>query len=279
MADAVVLVTNGILLHQAPEELWDLIDGMWLSVYPEIRTTLSVAACSELAARHGVRLTVQQMDYFLHILLNQRIEDPEGVALIYRECKVAREWSCHTVYEGRYYKCTSAPFMKARLAQLGIAFEEQERDFVALHGNPELERSLAEYLGDPRPLLACAYCLGSSGPERPHRQLDVGGADAWRAEDHREVITAVVRRLKTQPASPSSPGVREAGTLPLDRGEILATPGVEELRRRLATSGAAQERLAVELASVQREIAELRACWSWRITAPARWLVRAVRGR
>ena len=37
IANRLVLVTNGVLLHTAPDELWELIDGMWISLYPGIK--------------------------------------------------------------------------------------------------------------------------------------------------------------------------------------------------------------------------------------------------
>jgi len=37
IADRLVLLTNGVLLHKAPDELWSLIDGMWISIYPGIK--------------------------------------------------------------------------------------------------------------------------------------------------------------------------------------------------------------------------------------------------
>lgn len=36
IANTITLVTNGTLLHQAPSELWKLIDRLWVSVYPRV---------------------------------------------------------------------------------------------------------------------------------------------------------------------------------------------------------------------------------------------------
>ena len=197
VADDVVLLTNGVLLHQAPEELWELIDGMWLSLYPGVTVRIPIAECERLATAHGVKLSVRHADEFAHILLNQRNEDEEAVELIYRTCKAAREWSCHTVHEGRFYKCSTAPFTRDRIALAGGRFEETPRDSVRLD-DPALSSALASYLADERPLAACAFCLGSSGPAVANRQLSKRAVAASLSEDHREIASRVGRMLKAQ---------------------------------------------------------------------------------
>jgi hypothetical protein len=102
---------------------------------------------------------------------------------------MAHAWSCHAVYEGRYYKCAQAPFLEYRLSLLGIDVENKHVDGVPLHDNPNLRAQLEEYLADTRPLLACDYCLGTSGPQRPHRGLNKRGLQEWLAEDHSQGIS------------------------------------------------------------------------------------------
>jgi MoaA/NifB/PqqE/SkfB family radical SAM enzyme len=239
IADRVVLLTNGVLLHQAPTELWQLIDGMWLSLYPGVKIRIPIEECERLARAHGVELKVCRGDNFAHILLNQRNDDDEAVELIYGACKAAREWSCHTVHQGRFYKCSTAPFTGERLARLGQGFAEDPRDFVALD-DPALPEAIARYLADERSLAACRYCLGSSGPQVPNRQLNKQALLASMAEDHRITAALVGRALRSE---------RE---LALSR---------EQLQRKDA------------------ELLDLRSSWSWRSTAPLRRVLRALRGR
>jgi len=61
-----------------------------------------------------------------------------------------------------------------------------------------LPAALAAYLEDERPLAACAYCLGSSGPAVPNRQLGKRGVADALAEDHRAVAARVGDRLKAE---------------------------------------------------------------------------------
>jgi GTP 3',8-cyclase len=253
VADEVVLLTNGVLLHQAPEQLWELIDGMWLSLYPGVTIRLPIAECERLARKHGVKLSVRKADEFAHILLNQRNQDEEAVELVYRTCKAAREWSCHTVHEGRFYKCSTAPFTGERIALLGGRFEEDPRDFVRLD-DPLLPDALTSYLADERPLAACAFCLGSSGPSLPNRQLNNQALAASKTEDHRATTALVGQVLKAE----------------RDRDALASQ--LTEARAEVETARGALARTASDLREVY-------ASWSWRLTAPIRRLVRGLRGR
>ena len=83
------------------------------------------------------------------------------------------------------------------MARLGGAFTENARDFVRLD-DPALPESLASYLVDERPLAACAFCLGSSGPALPNRQLNRRGVAAALEEDHRMIAARVGETLKAE---------------------------------------------------------------------------------
>jgi hypothetical protein len=194
VADRLTLVTNGLLLHKAPHRLWALIDGIYLSVYPGVRLPQPLASYASKAAEHGVFFDAADQSTFIHTLLNQKIENPDLVAAVYRECKMTGEWWCHTIHEGRYYKCSIAPFSPRRMARLGVDYRP-EADSIALHDNPDLRSELERYLGRSEPLAACSYCLGTSGPEEPHRLLDRRGVELWRAEDHSQAIASARARL------------------------------------------------------------------------------------
>jgi len=201
IADSIVVYTNGVLLHQVPDDFWRLIDELRVSVYPGVRRRLNDAACAKLCEANGVRLQFERYQTFGQTLLGKRIDDRRLVQAIYRSCRTATE--CHTVHEGRFYKCPMAAIMGAWLALRKIAFESPAGDGVLLHGNPTLRTDLERYLGDRVPLAACAYCLGSSGEAVPHRQLDRAGCAAWLEEDGQPLIDAVRLYLLGPP-----PGLR-----------------------------------------------------------------------
>ena len=116
--------------------------------------------------------------------INDRIEDVELVQAIFDNCKQRAETSCHTVYEGRFYKCPVAAFTKPRLARGGIPFQEQASDGVELHDETDLEGKLEAYLTSTSPLTACSFCLGDSGPTFKHEQLNCAGLQQWIKEDN-----------------------------------------------------------------------------------------------
>jgi len=192
IADRIAIFTNGVQLHRAPKELWELIDELWISVYPGVERRLSDHDCAQICAAHDVSLHISQWQEFNRSLINQRIEDPALIKAVFRECKSA---SCHTVHEGRFYRCCVAPFMKQRLGLRGVAFDNQAIDGVALHDNPNLYEELYACINSRTPLAACAYCLGTSGPLIEHRQLNQHGRSLWLQEDHRPDIEAVRVRL------------------------------------------------------------------------------------
>ncbi len=193
VADSIVLYTNGVLLHEMPSELWDLIDELHISAYPGVRRRLDDAECARRCEAHGVKLDIEHFPEFTKTLINKRIKSKKLVEAIFLDCKTALE--CNTVYEGRFYKCSIAPFMGTRLALQGIDFDNLASDGVALHDNPTLYADLDRYLNSRTPLDACSYCLGSSGPLVTHHQLSRRGCATWRTEDSQADIDAVKEHL------------------------------------------------------------------------------------
>jgi hypothetical protein len=171
IAQGITLVTNGTLLHTAPAEMWTLIDKVRISVYPRAAVRFSQEELSQLCARHGVKLVWRDVDSFRQTLLNTKIEEAAVVQRIYERCFIAHVWRCYTIYKGRFYKCAPAPFMSARLHLKGVTFDNHD-DGVAIEGNADLCGALEAYLSSEQPLKACSYCLGTSGAEYPHQQLN-----------------------------------------------------------------------------------------------------------
>jgi hypothetical protein len=194
IADRLVLITNGVLLHKVEAPLFGLLDEVRLSVYPQVKLALPLERYAEIVRSHGARFTPIFQDRFYRTLLNERIEDPGLVRSIYRSCKMTGKWSCHAVYEGRYYKCSPAPFMRPRLARLGIALDSVG-DGIPLDA-PDLRARLARYLEDDRPLASCAFCLGTSGPLEEHQLLNKKGVEASWKEDHRGLIEGLRSGLR-----------------------------------------------------------------------------------
>lgn len=200
--DIVTITTNGILLDQMSDELWGLIDHMIVSVYPGVKLRMNSREVKEAASKHGTAVFLKDTPEFMLGVLNSPIQDKGLVQSLYLRCKIAYEWGCHTVHEGRYYKCTVAPFLETRLGARGVRFKNKEVDGISLHNNPNLRDDLERYISSREPLAACTYCLGTSGRMFPHHQLNQDGRAKELAEDHTNPRTL----LFSQDAPPKGNG-------------------------------------------------------------------------
>lgn len=171
IADQITLITNGLLLHQVGREIFDLVDGLWISIYPGVRQRIQQSKLEELAREHGIWIWIKETASFQERFLNSRNSDAELVRYIYFSCLETHIYSCHSVHDGRYYKCPPSIYMGRRVGHLGEILNSHA-DSVALHENPNLREELSAFIASPEPLKACEYCLGSTGCERPHRQLN-----------------------------------------------------------------------------------------------------------
>ena len=111
---------------------------------------------------------------------------------------MANEYSCFSIYEGMFFRCSVAPFMQARLRMKGIDFPGPEVDGIRIHGNPRLAEEIDARVRSKEPLKACTYCLGSSGPMIAHRQMNRQGCKAWLEEDNRADIDFARRNVRRQ---------------------------------------------------------------------------------
>jgi hypothetical protein len=183
VADKITVISNGVLLHQAPEALWSKIDKLGVSIYPGVKRKLTREDMEALANRYGLLLWYKPTDEFTIKLLHSQNSDPDLVNAIYSTCTLRN--SCHTIHQGRYFKCSPSPFMRDWLRRVGVTAPSFDRDSVAIRDNPDLHRRLTEYLRDEEPLTACV------GKEVPSRQMNKAAARQWVAEkdpDIRELI-------------------------------------------------------------------------------------------
>jgi hypothetical protein len=187
LSEKVVLITNGLLLHRAPRRLWERIDHLIVSRYPGVPLKARLKDLATAAEEHGVKLTLKDTPQFRSTVLNFENKNAGLVRRIYGECGIAHIYGCHTIHEGRYYKCSPAPFLETRLGLRGVAYRNRLQDSVALHGDPRLEATLRRYLESEKPLAACSYCLGTSGKLFEHRQLDKKGLNDELREEQGDI--------------------------------------------------------------------------------------------
>ena len=199
IADAIKVYTNGVLLHTMPDEFWAQTDVLWVSTYPGVRRRMSDDEIAAKCAEHGALLDLRPViTEFNRTCINNPVEDKDLVRRIFGQCKMANEYSCFAIYEGMFFRCSVAPFTQKRLQLAGIEFPGNEVDGIPIHGNPHLREEIEARLKSKEPLAACTYCLGSSGPMIPHRQMNRQGCKAWLEEDNRADIEFARRNVRRQ---------------------------------------------------------------------------------
>lgn len=208
IGDSIKIYTNGMLLHTMPDEFWDLTDILWISTYPGIRRRMSDEDIAAKCDKHNVLLDLRPViTEFNRSVINNPIEDEGLVRRIFRECKMANEYSCFAIYDGMFFRCSVAPFMQQRLRFSGIDFPSNEVDGIPIHGNPHLAEEIDARVKSKEPLKACSHCLGSSGPMIAHRQVNKQGCKDWVEEDNRADIEFARRNVRRQALERHMPGV------------------------------------------------------------------------
>jgi hypothetical protein len=178
MFRAIRVITNGLLLPKMSEEFWKLADVVEVSLYPATREQLSPAVLegfAKTASRFHTRLVLTPMDKFYPWFNDgNRIDDPRRVQEIFSGCHEAHDWSCHTLYGNRLYRCGKVHTLDRRLQEGGTPHPNfTDEDGVWLDGRAGLFQELDDYLESEKPLQACRYCLGTSQPWIEQRQMSV----------------------------------------------------------------------------------------------------------
>jgi hypothetical protein len=207
VADAITLITNGVLLHQAQQELWQKIDRIWISVYPGVTRKLSQAEIMALGARNRVKVWYKVTDTFTRRMLNTENRDSELVRRIYSNCY--QTIGCHSIHNGRYYKCASGPLVPDWLRRVGNNPPDLAGDGVSLCNNATLRRDLEQYLKTDEPLGACRFCLGGAGKRFDNRQLNAEGVQNWLAEQHSDICELI----DEESLSGAATGTREVSSV------------------------------------------------------------------
>lgn len=203
-AHGVTMITNGVLLHKAPPEIWQLLDGIGVSRYPGVRLRISDDELRELGERYNTKVGIEEASTFKYMLINDTIDDPTLLQSIFKGCFSAV--NCHTVFEGRYYRCSRAHLMSEILGMAGIAFENMD-DGIELHA-ANLGQRLQTYLADDSPLKACQHCLGSHGRERDAVQLRKLGVVAEQQDrtSYRDLLDPAAPRTPEETTRPATMG-------------------------------------------------------------------------
>jgi organic radical activating enzyme len=172
LARRVLVATNGALLHKISDELFQNIDELSVSWYPDPRCdTKKIEAAKQKCRRWGTRIHVDKIDSFRMMQPKEAIKNSEIVGQIFNSCQMAHSWGCQTFSEGYFYLCSRPIFTPSFLsANKNSTSESSHVDGCSIHA-PDLAERLRRYLSRCEPLQACRHCLGTSGKIIPWRQL------------------------------------------------------------------------------------------------------------
>ena len=164
------IITNGVLLQKLTQAALEYLDYIVISLYPGVRYRHDFRAFATLAKKQNVFVGVVMRQQFRRALVNSAIESKEAIEAIHRSC-ILRDY-CHTVYDGRYYRCPRAHRLEPRMRVIGTTVANRDSDSVMLRGNANLRADMTDYLAEETPLNACTYCLGTVGDTMPVVQMN-----------------------------------------------------------------------------------------------------------
>jgi hypothetical protein len=179
IADRIGIETNGTLLARLPEAFWAQIDDVSVTIYPGHDLAPDVESrLMRLAEQHSANLMIARADVFRESHAALGTSDDDLVRRFYNTCKVAHEWRCHTVVDGRFYKCPQVCSLPRALGPRA----DEEADSVDLTDPSGLRERLMAYLESPEPLRSCRHCLGTVGKLFPWSEPS---RKAWGQPQHR----------------------------------------------------------------------------------------------
>ncbi|WP_300606665.1 radical SAM protein [Trebonia sp.] len=164
------LLTNGLWLADQPDEFWDEVEEVHVSVYPNTAAHLSRArpSIARMAQRSGTTVLFKYFDHF-RAASRPACDHPELTQDIYETCQIANRWRCISVESGRLYRCP-----QSMLASDARAVVE---DGLTISDITTAE-TVRSWLLRADALRSCGSCTGSVGLLHPHRARTRGDVNA-----------------------------------------------------------------------------------------------------
>lgn len=168
VADRIMLCTNGSLLGSSSDRIWSMVDEIEISIYPgRAISNVELSNFRHRAGEHGVKLSVRLSPFFRESYSELGTENDGLVDRIFRTCKIAHVWRCHTVHEGFFYRCPQSYFIH-RLKNVN---PESSGDGLQIDDGEYFVDDLYHLLTSPRGPSACRWCLGNVGRRFAHEQV------------------------------------------------------------------------------------------------------------
>jgi hypothetical protein len=172
VAPRVQVTSNGLLAAAQPDALFEALDQLKVSLYPEAPLPARTRALlEEKCARFDVALEMRPYEAFQAMTPEPPFLSDAETAVSFEGCWLKHR--CHLLLRGWFYCCSRPPKLQPYLAQLGHPNTLASDDGVDLSGERLLTKVLA-LLEREAPLASCRSCLGGRGEWAAHRQLDRG---------------------------------------------------------------------------------------------------------
>lgn len=144
ICDQVCVVTNGELLPRMPEDFWNALEVLRLSIYGSLKPNILPLA-QERSELHGFDLFAWSYPEFF----KQLKAVPDDGVESFKTC----EWrqDCFTVHLGNFYLCPQSIFFPPRF------MHSLPNDGLELDGITE--EKLSAYINRSNPFEACKICL------------------------------------------------------------------------------------------------------------------------
>lgn len=169
VADGIYVTTNGVLLPRMGPEFWQAVDFVEVSLYPGKSLSKEQRAVCEARAREsGTSWHYRERPTFRSSYSELGTSDAGLVRAIYRTCRVAHDWRCHTIADGRFYKCPHSYFLPQVLDPCA---DNAQDDSIPIEDSEDFGGKLLAFLESPEPLQSCRHCLGTAGKEIEHTQV------------------------------------------------------------------------------------------------------------
>ena len=173
LAENIGICTNGILLRKVDKKILDQLDILEVSFYPvdpPIREVIenNIARLMEFDRN---KIKVYPINQFR--LTSQVFENPDKALVknIWDDCWVKEK--TNAVYRGYFFKCLTSQrkgqFLKQMNGSCDPRLLKPETDGVSIYAD-DFPVNLIKYLASATPLVACNFCMGTSGKLIDHVQ-------------------------------------------------------------------------------------------------------------
>ncbi len=171
MFNKIMLTTNGLLLKKASKLLWDLVDGIEISLYPANYKVVFENAqyYLDMAKNYKTELIFYPKDNFNHIIFSSPLPG-DLVEKVFSNCYYKNY--THSLHKRRIYRCAPSVFSHHYLSHFAENTDcSDNSDYLEIQKSSNIKEDLVNFFGNTSHLNACRFCAGSSGSIFQNEQL------------------------------------------------------------------------------------------------------------